>query len=192
LVTALFAVLTEPTSRAERTRFVRAAVSPPLESQLGEHRSVLLGVALKLTHNEALANDLVQDTFLRAIERQSSFVAGTALRSWLITILHHRFIDLCRREKARGVVRSIDDGELDIAAPEPEAPRAWTQLGVDSVRAAAEKLPDEMREAYRMHAFEGMAYAEISKRLGITQSTVGTRLLRARRKIKQILEDGAR
>lgn len=190
-MTAIFGVLTEPERGANRTRVLRAGAPPPFEVQLAEHHGTLLALARRLAATEAQALDLVQDTFVRALEKQSSFRPGTSLGAWMITILHHRFIDLCRRERARGTPRSIDDPGLELPAPEPEPPRAWSRLDESAVREAAERLPPEMREVYRLHAFEGLGYAEIATRLKIPQNTVGTRLLRARKKLRQILEEVA-
>ncbi|MCB9651245.1 MAG: RNA polymerase sigma factor [Deltaproteobacteria bacterium] len=162
-------------------------VFPQLESALEEHRGTLYRVALRLSGNEAVAQDLVQDTLLRAIEKKAAFEVGTALRAWLVTILNNRFIDQCRRERARGAHEPVDG--LPLAQPLPDPPPAWASLDIDALRRATERLPKDMAEVYRLSAFEGLSYAEIAGRLGIPQNTVGTRLLRARRKIRGLLEE---
>lgn len=161
------------------------------EASVRAHTGTLYGLAMRLSGNKSDANDLVQDTFERALRNFDRLVPGTNERAWLCTILHHLFIDLCRRrrrERAR-----------DEEAPEPacaphdhdEEPPAWARITVDEVRAALEELDEEFRTVYRMHAVEGRPYAEIAERLGIPKVTVGTRLLRARRKLKQLLTSRA-
>lgn len=158
--------------------------APSIDADLAEHQDVLFRVARRLTSTDSQAKDLVQDTFLRALEKQSTFRPGTLLRSWLVAILNHRFIDLCRRDRARGKHQSID--ELELEAPPPEAPPVWAQIDADTLRKLAEKLPPDVREVYRLHAFEELSYAEIARRLSIPQNTVGTRLHRARKQLRQI------
>lgn len=158
--------------------------APSIDAHLAEHQDVLLGVARRLTSTDSQAKDLVQDTFLRALEKQSSFRPGTLLRAWLVAILNHRFIDLCRRERARGKHQSIDALELEATPPEP--PPIWAQIDADTLRALAQKLPDDVREVYRLHAFEELSYAQIARKLSIPQNTVGTRLHRARKQLRAL------
>jgi RNA polymerase sigma-70 factor (ECF subfamily) len=163
-----------------------------IAARLPEHEETLMRVARGLCRDEAAARDLVQETFVRALERGQGFEPGTKLRAWLVTILHHRFIDLCRRAKARPLHPDGGASGEQLAAPEPEPPPVWSAFDRDDLRRAAEKLPAELGAAYRLHAFDGLGYAEIAKRLSIPQNTVGTRLLRARKRLKQILEEAPR
>src|SRR5207248_497194 len=144
------------------------------------HQPALFAFALKLCGQAQDAHDLVQDTFEKALRAAA---AGSGERgndrAWLFTVLHHLFIDRYRR-RARGPQHAnIDD--VDVAAKEPEPPPAWTALGVDEVRAALGELDVEFRDCYRLHALEGLGYAEIAARLGVPVSTVGTRIMRARK-----------
>jgi RNA polymerase sigma-70 factor (ECF subfamily) len=159
------------------------AAERTIDAWAREHQAALYAFALKLCGRADDAHDLVQDTFERALK---SDVAPESARAWLFSVLHHLFVDRHRQRARRPEHTSID--EVVVAAREPEPPPAWTALSEAEVRAAVAELDAEFREAYRLHALEGLGYAEIGKRLGVPTSTVGTRIMRARRKLKTILE----
>ena len=158
-----------------------------IDAWVREHQSALYGVALKLCGRPEDSHDLVQDTFERAMRSE---VAPQSARAWLFSVLHHLFIDRQRKKVRRPQHKSLD--EVELAAREPEPPPAWTALSVDEVRAALDRLEPEFREAYRLHALEGLGYAEIGAKLGVPVSTVGTRIMRARRKLRELLQAAVR
>ena len=157
-----------------------------MDALVREHQPALYAFALKLCGQPPDANDLVQDTFEKALRAEASGAERGNDRAWLFTVLHHLFIDRYRRRVRGPQHASIDD--VDVAAKEPEPPPAWTALSVEQVRAAMGELDPEFREAYRMHALDGLGYAEIATRLDMPVSTVGTRIMRARRKLRAILQ----
>jgi len=157
------------------------------EACVRTHTGTLYGLAMRLSGNKSDANDLVQDTFERALRHYGRLEPGTNERAWLCTILHHLFIDLCRRRRRERQKSEEEAREPPCDPAEPEDEPAWARITVTQVRAALEKLDEDFRVVYRMHAVEGLPYAEIAERLGIPKVTVGTRLLRARRKLKQLL-----
>jgi RNA polymerase sigma-70 factor (ECF subfamily) len=153
-----------------------------------EHEAALHATAMRLCGNASDARDLVQLTFERGLRNLARYRPGTDGRAWLLTILHHIFIDQCRsRTRERRADVSAEDVEERIAAPEPEAAPAWASITIEQLREALEKIPDEFRTVYRMHSLEGRSYQEIAETLGIPKATVGTRLIRARRRLKEIL-----
>jgi RNA polymerase sigma-70 factor, ECF subfamily len=153
-----------------------------------EHEAVLRATALRLCRDASDARDLVQDTFERALRNFHTWRPGTDGRAWLMRILHNLFIDRCRAQATqRRADVSAEELEERIAAPEPEAAPAWASLGVEEVRAALGQLNEDFRIVYQLHAIEGRSYNEISERLHIPKATVGTRLIRARRRLKQFL-----
>jgi RNA polymerase sigma-70 factor, ECF subfamily len=159
-----------------------------IDALVREHQPALFAFALKLCGRPEDAHDLVQDVFEKALRAEAAAGGGPRGndRAWLFTVLHHLFIDRYRK-RARGPQHaSIDD--VDVAAREPEPPPAWTALGVDEVRAALGELDDEFRECYRLHALDGLGYAQIAAKLGLPVSTVGTRIMRARKKLRAILQ----
>jgi RNA polymerase sigma-70 factor (ECF subfamily) len=158
-------------------------VTRRLDALVREHQSALYAFALKLCGNPSDARDLVQDVFERAL--RSDAQARTNDRSWLFTVLHHLFVDRYRRQQRGPRLASIEDVEL--AASEPPPPPAWADVTEKQLRAALDELDPDFREVYRMHALEGLAYAEIAARLDAPISTIGTRIMRARRRLKAIL-----
>ena len=161
----------------------RRVASPELAHRLLEHRAVLFGTAMRLCRNEPDALDLVQDTFERALRSAGALPADANLRGWLLTILRNVFIDRTRS------VRRWRSAEVpaELAAPEPDQAPAWSEIGMGEVRDALAQIDARFRRAYEMYALEGRSYKEISAALGIPIATVGTKLLRVRRKLQSLL-----
>lgn len=149
-----------------------------------EHEALLLGVARRLCGNDADAADLVHDTYERALRAWDRYADRGNLRSWMVTILHNLFIDRCRRSRRTPRTETLDDVEL--AAPEPAAPPAWAHVTDQQVARALTTLAPEFRRVYELHA-AGRSYDEIAAELQIAKPTVGTRLIRARKKLKDAL-----
>jgi RNA polymerase sigma-70 factor (ECF subfamily) len=132
--------------------------------------------ARSLTRDETRAEDLVQDTLVRAYERRSSFRPGGNLRSWLLSILHNTFIDSRRRHVAE--LRRLEHAAsfVDTAAP----PEQESRVRLQQVQAAFMSLPDEQRAALHLVAIEGLSYQEAANALNIPVGTLMSRLGRAR------------
>ncbi len=161
---------------------------PALAAELAsEHQTALYGFALRLSGDPSDAADLVQDTFERALRRLDGLSPGTNARAWLCTILHNLFVDRWRRQSAQPVHQALDERILELPQAEPEPLPAWVHLGPDQVWRAVGQLEEDLREAYLLHVADGLSYQEAGARLGIPASTVGTRLLRARRKLRELL-----
>src|SRR3954470_11656853 len=107
--------------------------------------------ARSLTRNEAQAEDLVQDTLVRAYERHGSFRSGGNLRGWLLSILHNTFIDGRRRQAAEARRLGPAGAVAETAAP----PAQESQVRFQQVQAAFLRLPDEQRAALHLVAIEG-------------------------------------
>lgn len=182
-------LLAHPSSEtAPRSRVSRAGVSPTFEAALREHYAALVTVATRLARDSADAHDLVQDTVERALRGFESLRPDSNVRAWLFTILRNAFLDRCRKRSALGTPESIDEQEIAAEPPEEmEEPPAWTSVTAEQLREAIGKLGEEFRAVYTLHAIEGASYLEIAERLGIPPRTVGTRLLRARRKLRDTL-----
>jgi RNA polymerase sigma-70 factor, ECF subfamily len=154
------------------------------------YEHALYGVALRLCSNPADARDLVQDTFERAL-RHGDRRPGADARAWLFTILNNLFIDRCRRRAREPRTEDVQAMELP-APPPPEAEPAWAQLTLSELHAVLPRLDADLRELYQCCAIEGRSYAEVAERLRIPKATVGTRLLRARRRLRELLSAPAK
>ncbi len=159
-----------------------------LASLLSSHQSTLRALALRLTRSASDADDLVQETFHRALKSAHLYRANTQLRAWLVTLLHNLFLDRCRARKRDPQVLANDAALKEAAAPHAvESLELFEQFTTDDVKAAAEQLSPEFKETYLLHAFFGLSYAAVALKLGIEKNTVGTRLLRARAQLKMLL-----
>ena len=149
----------------------------------------LYATALRLTRNEADAQDLVQDTYLKAFRSSGQFEAGTNLRGWLFTILHNTFLNQ-RRDRGRSPVDA--DSEVVEQAPDTRAATANPEelllrdtLDAD-LQAALDTLPPAYREAVWLRDVEQFSYEEIAGIVGVPIGTVMSRISRGR---KALYED---
>lgn len=152
------------------------------------HRPALEAVARRLCRGDHEAEDLVQDALERAVRNADKLEDAARARAWLVTVLHNLFIDRCRRTSRRPQHDALDE-ERHGTTSEPVAAAAWSELGADDLRAAIVALPEEFRRPYEMHALDRASYDDIAAALGIPRNTVGTRLFRARRKLREILSE---
>ncbi len=151
------------------------------------HEPMLYAMALKLSGRPADARDLVQDTFERALKAWSTLPSGSNERGWVVTILYNLFIDQCRKRRREPLTQDVH--ETPVAAPESGGPApAWLDITSEQLSAALARLSDEFRTVYQLHAVDGKSYKEISTALGIPTATVGTRLIRARKKLRDLLQ----
>ena len=149
-----------------------------------EHEALLSAIARRLCGNEADAEDLVHDTYERALRSWNGQLTEAHLRSWIVSILNHLFIDRCRRARRAPRTEAIDG--LEVAALEQGAPPAWSSISDHQISAALATLDADHRRVYELRAC-GRSYDQIAAELCIPSKTVGTRLFRARRKLKEAL-----
>jgi RNA polymerase sigma-70 factor, ECF subfamily len=173
---------------------VMAASSPaePAPSEDTDFTTALLALrrtlyqrALFLTQDRAAADDLAQATVERALVSRARFRLGTNLRGWLLLMMRNLFIDDRRRAVFHG--GSIDD---DCASPAPDwAPSPIELLSDEDVMEASDRLGKDQREIFTLAYVDRLSYREIGQRLGISQNATGGRLLRARSRMRALLED---
>jgi len=143
------------------------------------HGEYLRALARRLCRNHFDPDDLVQDTFVRSLSH--AIPEGANVRAWLARIMHNLFIDWIRRRDAR---REQELGEVPAASADDE--QWWQRLTAEDVLAVLDRLPEDQRVAFKMFAFDGKSYDEIAAAQGIAKATVGTRILRARLRIREI------
>jgi len=159
------------------------------------HLDTVYRVALRMTGEPARADDLVQDTMLKAYRFWHRYESGTNVRAWLLTILRNTFVSARRRpyRRARTVELSdvVEKVELDERLqinPEDESMR---QIFGQRVSQAITTLPDEFRETLVMIDLAGLKYAEVAQVVGVPVGTVKSRLFRARRILQGLLYEYA-
>jgi RNA polymerase sigma-70 factor, ECF subfamily len=147
-----------------------------------------------LTQNREEAEDLVQETYAKALKGFASFAPGTNFRAWMYRILRNTFLTSRTGMRAVAMVPIEDEeGEstLPAAAGDPES-LLLARADQEMIRAALEKLPLRFREVILLCDLEEMSYQEIAGTLGIPLGTVMSRLSRARGALRELLRAGAR
>jgi len=159
------------------------------------HLDALYRVALRLTGDAARAEDLVQDTMLKAYRSWRQYRPGTNAKGWLLTILRNTFINDYRRRKLEPVAMDLEVVEphaifRDIETADPEG-AFFSQIVDEKVLQAIDALPPEFREVLVLSDMEGLRYAEIAEALQVPVGTVKSRLFRARRLLQAALYEHA-
>jgi RNA polymerase sigma-70 factor (ECF subfamily) len=144
----------------------------------------LYGYARWLTGEAHEAEDLVQETYLKALRGFGSFRDGTNFRAWMFRILRNTF--LTSRSGLR-VMEPLDD-EMNIAEDGTPETHFVNRANGEALRRAIEALPLPFREVLLLSDVENMRYKEIGEALGIPVGTVTSRLMRARRRVRAALE----
>lgn len=171
-----------------------AAAPPVFEDLAMPHADFLYRFALRLSGEPAMAEDLVQETMLRAHSNWHRFDAGSNVRAWLATILRNSFINEYRRRKREVDRMSVEDMEtfmvLQTDHRDPERD-FFNGLVDDEVVQAMDELPAEYKEALVMSDLDGLPYAVIARETGAPLGTVKSRIHRARQFLQKKLFDYA-
>jgi RNA polymerase sigma-70 factor (ECF subfamily) len=140
--------------------------------------------ARALVRNQDSADDLVQDTLLRALAKLHLWEPGTDLRAWLFTLMHNQYVNFVRRAVREGTSTSLD-AALDLG----HAPSQQDSLKLRDLKMALDRLPDEQRTVVLLIGLEGMRYEEVADVLGVPVGTIRSRLSRAREALRDMLEE---
>ena len=183
-----------------RTRKKRDEKRKAFEAGCVDHLDALYASALKLTRDATRAEELVQDTFVRALRAEDGFEWGTNLKAWLFRILTNTFINDYRhkiherRYVERAAVEPLYDEVLDRQAREyaadPEA-NLFSSFFKRDLERALDELPEEFRAVVVLADLQGFAYKEIADMVGCPIGTVMSRLHRGRRLLQRSLVDYA-
>jgi RNA polymerase sigma-70 factor, ECF subfamily len=182
----------EETAEERRARFERDAL--PFLDQL-------YAAALRMTRNPADAEDLVQETYVKAFAAFHQFTEGTNLKAWLYRILTNTFINTYRKKQRQPLVANTDTVEdWQLAAAESHTSNglrsaemeALDHLPDSDVKDALQQLPDDFRLAVYLADVEGFAYKEIAEIMDTPIGTVMSRLHRGRRQLQAKLADYAK
>src|SRR5215211_4229435 len=158
---------------AEKTRF---------EDQALQHLDALYRTAMRMTRNPSDAEDLVQDTLVRAYRFYDRFEQGTNFRAWLFKILTNTYINSYRRKQGRPQESSLEDTEEfflynQLSGDGGEGitdveDTVLDQLGADAIQRAIDQLPPQFRTTVQLADVEGLSYAEIAEATGVAKGTV--------------------
>ena len=165
------------------------------EEEALPHLDAVYRVALRLCGNEAQAEDLTQETMLKAYRSWAQYREGTNARAWLLTILRNTFINEYRKSRRAGITVDVTEVEAytvfhNVQDADPEG-SFFDELVDDDVLRAIDALPDQFRETLVLSDVEGLPYAEIAKITEVPVGTVKSRLFRARQALQRQLYDYA-
>ena len=159
--------------------------------QLVNQRTPLKNFAYSLTLNSEEAQDLVQETFLKALKYRDKFVDATNLKAWLYTIMKNTFINSYRRSvKTRQIIMQTDDLSNVRQLNGSGGPSAESQINVKNINKAIESLEDEYKVPFTRY-FDGFKYKEIADELDLPIGTVKSRIFLARKKLMIDLKEFA-
>jgi RNA polymerase sigma-70 factor (ECF subfamily) len=156
-----------------------------------EYIDGLFTYALILTRNYAEAEDLVQETYLRAIQAMGRLRAGSNMKAWLFTILRNVWLNQLRKLRNGPQMIQIgveDDAVGNIAEPSKDAHNLYvSKMEAEQVRAAIQELSLDFREIILLREYEELSYQEIAYVLDCPVGTVMSRLERARSRLRTLL-----
>lgn len=144
--------------------------------------------ARSLVRNGVDADDLVQESLVSALENIGSWRAGSNMRAWLFVILRNKFLNTVR--KTRNESNANARLEIAVNASTSNSDRHRIQTAVLEVKQAFALLTDEHREILTLVAVEGLTYEETAEVLNVAVGTVRSRLARARRRLKELIDEG--
>ncbi len=165
-----------------------------------EYMSALYTAALRMTRNPADAEDLVQETYLKAYRAFGSFESGTNLKAWLYRILTNTYINTYRAKKRRPEIADVEDvedlylyhrlsGNSSASLGRSAEDEALDRFTDTDVKAAIESLPDSFRIAVLLADVEGFSYKEIAEITEVPIGTVMSRIHRGRKALQKALMD---
>ena len=166
------------------------------EQQIRPFFHPLYQAALRMTRQVEWAEDLTQDTLVRAYERYPSYPSETNFRAWLFTILTHTYLNDCERAKRRPVTASYEEASLYgevrdfVVSDGDNDPLAilMTHFLDERLQGALDRLPDEFRLAVLLVDVENLSYQQAAEALHIPIGTVRSRVFRGRAHLRAALE----
>lgn len=158
------------------------SASAAFKSELIELLPSLRAFARSLAHNSAQADDLVQDTLVKALANVERFEPGTNLRAWLFTILRNHYYSQLRKLK-----REVEDADGKFAARFAVRPEQDGSVDLEDFKVAFQQLAPDHREVLTLVGASGCSYEEAATICGCAVGTIKSRVNRARRKLADLL-----
>ncbi len=164
--------------------------SDDFERQALQHLDALYNFAIYLTRNPPEADDLVQETYLRAFRFSHRFQPGTHLRAWLFQILRNTFLTFYRLHEREAAVADdgVPDWDLPMFHDAPEDSASAMEAHTDLER-AMRRLPEEFRTVLLLAEVEGMPLEEVARVMSCPVGTVKSRIFRAKERLRALLAD---
>jgi RNA polymerase sigma-70 factor, ECF subfamily len=157
-----------------------------LSELIDDHADAVFRVAFGILHDRGLAEDVVQETMVKAWESLGSFRGDSSTRTWVLRIAHNTAISALRRRRDQAMA---PEDLPDRAGSDDAADRATGRSDLQAVGEALERLDEVSRTIVVLREVEGLSYQQIADALEVPVPTVKTRLLRARRALQAAVQD---
>jgi RNA polymerase sigma-70 factor (ECF subfamily) len=151
--------------------------------EIVDHLPSLRAFAMSLTRNSATADDIVQDTIVKAWSNIDKFEPGTNMRAWLFTILRNTYYSLHRKRASE-----VADVDGEYAAQMSEKPEHDGRLSMNDFREAFAQLPDDQREVLILVGASGFSYEEAAEMCGCAVGTIKSRANRGRKRLAELMQ----
>ena len=162
-----------------------------MEPLYDRYNRILYTIAYRMVSDSQMAEDLLQETFIAVFKRADSYSAQTGtVRSWLISIVHHRTIDYLRTVKRRSILKQAEWEEVDRDenTAQPDAwEGAWNSIQAQHIQASLNMLSPEQSLVIKLAYFQGWTHAEIAETYGIPLGTVKARMRLGIKHLRDIL-----
>jgi RNA polymerase sigma-70 factor (ECF subfamily) len=148
---------------------------------------LLFAFAMRLTKNRSDADDLMQETVLRAFSNKDRFKTGTNFKAWMTTIMRNTFINNYRKRRTRNNVEQSVDENIEAIRKKSVVNAAESTLAAEEIQQIVDELDDGSRIPFLMF-FQGFHYKEIARTMDLKMGTVKSRIFFARKKIKNEIQ----
>ena len=153
------------------------------------YQAAMYGLAMRITNDAALAQDAVQDAFMGVWRNAARYQGARAsVRTWMLSITHHRAVDVLRRRRPATTLPEIEGAEESLRVPD-----VWSDVvratDADAIRQAMAQLPDLQQQAIQLAYFDGLTQVEIADRTGAPLGTVKSRVRLGLQQLRRLLED---
>ncbi|HUP83895.1 MAG TPA: sigma-70 family RNA polymerase sigma factor [Candidatus Limnocylindria bacterium] len=165
-----------PSDEALLERLATGPDESALSDLYDRYQAQMYGLAMRITRDPALAQDAVQEAFVGVWRNATKYAAGkSTVRTWMLSIAHHRAIDIVRRRRPTSELPEIESADPALTTPDVW-PEVAQSLDRDTVASALAGLSEPQREAIQLAYFEGLTQVEIAERTGTPLGTVKSRV----------------
>jgi RNA polymerase sigma-70 factor (ECF subfamily) len=175
----------EPTEEAEWIRAAQAGDRSAFARLIERYWDRLYRWLYRMTHDRHAAEDLTQETFLKALAAVKSFRPGSNFRAWVFRIGHNNFVNQKRAE--RRTKHPLPDDAMDPADVGSVEAATENREALEAVAKAVAELPSDFRAALTLRVEEGLSFREVARILNTTEETARWRVFKARQKLMQVL-----
>lgn len=169
------------------TRTLNTMSSIEFNHLLTSHQDFLSGFAMGFTRDREDANDLVQETFVKALRYKNNFKEGTNIKGWLYTIMRNIFINNYKKKRFQNTIVDQTENQYFLnASQDYHHDSVTTLINIDDIQTAINRLKYDFRKPFTMF-LDGFHYDEIADELGVPMGTVKSRIFHARKRLKDEL-----